>query len=109
MIPPSLQTDFDLNGEPDTACLANFRLSRWDERGRGARRIPNAAGATGRVARPVKYGGYNEKPWRGALFHRARRKMLGDDGKLKVPNTADRKFEEVVQSAQDAAVLVLVY
>ena len=35
--------------------------------------------------------------------------MLGDDGKLKVPNTADRKFEEVVQSAQDAAVLVLVY
>jgi hypothetical protein len=43
-------------------------------------RIPNAAGTTGRVARPVKYGGDNGKPWRGALFHRARRTMLGDDG-----------------------------
>jgi len=29
--------------------------------------------------------------------------------KLKEPVTADRKFEEVVKSAQDAAVLVLVY
>ena len=29
--------------------------------------------------------------------------------KLKEPNTADRKFEDVVKSAQDAAVLVLVY
>ena len=29
--------------------------------------------------------------------------------KLKLPVTADRKFEEVVKSAQDAAVLVLVY
>jgi hypothetical protein len=29
--------------------------------------------------------------------------------KLKSPNTADRKFEDVVKSAQDAAVLVLVY
>ncbi len=29
--------------------------------------------------------------------------------KLKEPNTADEKFEEVVKSAQDAAVLVLVY
>ena len=29
--------------------------------------------------------------------------------KLKAPNTADRKFDEVVKSAQDAAVLVLVY
>ena len=29
--------------------------------------------------------------------------------KLKAPVTADRKFEDVVQSAQDAAVLVLVY
>jgi S1-C subfamily serine protease len=29
--------------------------------------------------------------------------------KLKSPNTADEKFEEVVKSAQDAAVLVLVY
>jgi hypothetical protein len=28
---------------------------------------------------------------------------------LKAPVTADRKFEEVVKSAQDAAVLVLVY
>jgi S1-C subfamily serine protease len=31
------------------------------------------------------------------------------DAKLKAPNTADEKFEEVVKSAQDAAVLVLVY
>jgi hypothetical protein len=31
------------------------------------------------------------------------------DAKLKAPNTADWKFEEVVKSAQDAAVLVLVY
>jgi hypothetical protein len=31
------------------------------------------------------------------------------DAKLKSPVTADRKFEEVVRSAQDAAVLVLVY
>jgi hypothetical protein len=29
--------------------------------------------------------------------------------KLKAPITADRKFEDVVKSAQDAAVLVLVY
>jgi hypothetical protein len=29
--------------------------------------------------------------------------------KLKSPNTADRKFEDVVKSAQQAAVLVLVY
>jgi hypothetical protein len=42
--------------------------------------IPNAAGATGRVARPVKYGGDYGKPWRGALFHRARRTKLGEDG-----------------------------
>jgi len=31
------------------------------------------------------------------------------DAKLKTPNTADEKFEDVVKSAQDAAVLVLVY
>ena len=31
------------------------------------------------------------------------------DAKLKEPLTADRKFEDVVKSAQDAAVLVLVY
>jgi TPR repeat protein len=31
------------------------------------------------------------------------------DARLKAPNTADEKFEEVVKSAQDAAVLVLVY
>ena len=31
------------------------------------------------------------------------------DAKLKLPNTADEKFEDVVKSAQDAAVLVLVY
>ncbi|HTX20278.1 MAG TPA: serine protease [Candidatus Aquilonibacter sp.] len=31
------------------------------------------------------------------------------DAKLKAPNTADEKFEDVVKSAQDAAVLVLVY
>ena len=29
--------------------------------------------------------------------------------KLKAPSTADRKFEDVVKSAQAAAVLVLVY
>ena len=29
--------------------------------------------------------------------------------KLKTPNTKDEKFEDVVKSAQDAAVLVLVY
>jgi hypothetical protein len=31
------------------------------------------------------------------------------DAKLKSPNTSDEKFEEVVKSAQQAAVLVLVY
>ena len=31
------------------------------------------------------------------------------DAKLKAPNTNDEKFEDVVKSAQDAAVLVLVY
>jgi len=31
------------------------------------------------------------------------------DAKIKDPNTADEAFENVVQSAQDAAVLVLVY
>jgi hypothetical protein len=29
--------------------------------------------------------------------------------RLKAPNTKDEKFEEVVKSAQNAAVLVLVY
>jgi hypothetical protein len=29
--------------------------------------------------------------------------------KLKAPNTVDEKFEDVVKSAQDAAVLLLVY
>jgi hypothetical protein len=33
----------------------------------------------------------------------------GVSAKLKKPITADRKFEEVVKSAQYAAVLVLVY
>jgi len=33
----------------------------------------------------------------------------GHHAKLKSPNTADEKFEDVVKSAQDAAVLVLVY
>jgi hypothetical protein len=32
-----------------------------------------------------------------------------DAGKLKEPNAKDEAFEEVVKSAQDAAVLVLVY
>jgi len=31
------------------------------------------------------------------------------DAKLNAPNTADEKFSDVVKSAQDAAVLVLVY
>jgi hypothetical protein len=31
------------------------------------------------------------------------------DAKLKDPNTKDEPFEDVVKSAQDAAVLVLVY
>jgi hypothetical protein len=31
------------------------------------------------------------------------------DAKLKAPNTTGEKFEVVVKSAQDAAVLVLVY
>ena len=31
------------------------------------------------------------------------------NAKLKTPNTGDEKFEDVVKSAQDAAVLVLVY
>ena len=31
------------------------------------------------------------------------------DAKLKAPNVKDGKFEDVVKSAQDAAVLVLVY
>jgi hypothetical protein len=35
--------------------------------------------------------------------------VLAVSAKLKAPITADRKFEDVVKSAQDAAVLVLVY
>jgi hypothetical protein len=31
------------------------------------------------------------------------------DAKLKAPNTKDEKFEQVVKSAQAAAVLILVY
>jgi hypothetical protein len=31
------------------------------------------------------------------------------DAKLKTPNTADEKFSDVVKSAQNAAVLVLIY
>jgi hypothetical protein len=31
------------------------------------------------------------------------------DAKLKKPNVVDEKFEEVVKSAQDAAILVLIY
>ena len=33
----------------------------------------------------------------------------GVEANLKAPNTKDEKFEDVVKSAQDAAVLVLVY
>jgi S1-C subfamily serine protease len=35
--------------------------------------------------------------------------MPGVQAKLKIPNSADEKFEDVVKAAQDAAVLVLVY
>jgi len=35
--------------------------------------------------------------------------VLDVDAKLKAPNTADEKFSDVVKSAQNAAVLVLVY
>jgi len=35
--------------------------------------------------------------------------VLSVSAKLKTPNTEDEKFEDVVKSAQDAAVLVLVY
>jgi hypothetical protein len=35
--------------------------------------------------------------------------VLAVSAKLKAPNTADEKFQDVVKSAQDAAVLVLVY
>jgi hypothetical protein len=35
--------------------------------------------------------------------------VISDSAKLKAPVTTDRKFEEVVKSAQNAAVLVLVY
>jgi hypothetical protein len=35
--------------------------------------------------------------------------ILNGARKLKAPVTADRKFEDVVKSAQAAAVLVLVY
>ena len=34
---------------------------------------------------------------------------LALSAKLKAPNTKEEKFEDVVKSAQDAAVLVLVY
>jgi hypothetical protein len=34
---------------------------------------------------------------------------LDERGKLKEPNAKDEPFEDVVKSAQDAAVLVLVY
>ena len=61
-------------------CRKPLRRRRKRRQARRCNRIPNSAGATGRVARPVKYGGDNGKPWRGALFHRARRTMLGDDG-----------------------------
>ena len=35
--------------------------------------------------------------------------VRGVEAKLKAPNTKDERFEEVVKSAQNAAVLVLVY
>jgi hypothetical protein len=35
--------------------------------------------------------------------------QMAASARLKAPITADRKFEDVVKSAQDAAVLVLVY
>jgi hypothetical protein len=69
---------------------------------------PNPAGATGRVARPVKYGGDNGKPWRGALFHRARRTRLGDDGNqiaahsaLRIPNSALERLFSGIQFGMD--------
>jgi len=37
-MPPSLQDGFRLTRKPDTACLANFRLSRGDEKSRGKNR-----------------------------------------------------------------------
>jgi hypothetical protein len=50
------------------------------------------------------------------ILHQEKEKLLAGSGfacrrpaKLKEPVTVDRKFEDVVRSAQDAAVLVLVY
>jgi len=51
-----------------------------DEGGREPFEIRMPQGQRVAPARPVKYGGDNGKPWRGALFHRARRTKLGDDG-----------------------------
>ena len=57
-------TRADAGEYPALKRRAIIGLSRWDERGR----IPNAAGAAGRGACPVKYGGDNGKPWRGHYF-----------------------------------------
>ena len=40
---------------------------------------------------------------------RSKRAEVENGGKLKEPNAKEEKFEDVVKSAQNAAVLVLVY
>jgi len=47
------------------------------------------------------------KIWDSILHHKATNPS--SNSHIKDPNTADEIFEEVVKSAQDAAVLVLVY
>ena len=42
-----------MDDEPDTACLANFRLSRWDEAGA----VPETVTGTGALPSKVPVGG----------------------------------------------------
>ena len=51
-----------------TARVPCFLDRHLNEIGTVALRNPNAAGATGRVTRPVKYGKDNGKPWRRHYF-----------------------------------------
>jgi hypothetical protein len=86
-----------------------FPYSFWDDRGNvigivSAKLDASAAlAASGQLPENVNYA------VKSSLLLSFLESVPDVDAKLKAPNTVDEKFEDVVKSAQDAAVLVLVY
>jgi len=96
-------------------CSRAIRAGRWvDERGPAMRDHRHRVGQAGCVGGAGgERGPARRDELRGQESRRAGLSFLESvpdvSAKLKEPVTADRKFEDVVKSAQQATVLVLVY